>query len=157
MMSRRTTLGLFASAAAVSVAAAHPHNVLTNEQHGDIERQIMAFRAALKDAVTAKDAVRLKAMYAESFTHTHGSGKVDGRDARIVSLMTGEPTIEMAPASELSFRVHGTDMVVLTGKSPILNVREQRDYDFRWVQVYSRASGEWQLVVSQATRLPTTS
>ena len=71
--------------------------------------------------------------------------------------MTGEPTIEMASASELSFRVHGTDTVVLTGKSPILNVREQRDYDFRWVQVYSRASGEWQLVVSQATRLPTTS
>lgn len=157
MISRRTTLGLFASATAIGIAAAHPHGVLTNEQHGDIERQIMAFRAALKDAVTAKDVARLKSMYAESFTHTHGSGKVDGRDARIVSLMAGEPTIEMAPASELSFRVHGPDMVVLTGKSPIQNVREQRDFDFRWVQVYSRATGEWQLVVSQATRLPTTS
>ncbi len=96
-------------------------------------------------------------MYAESFTHTHGSGKVDGRDARIVSLLTGDPTIEMASASELSLRVHGPDMVVLTGKSPIRNTRENRDSDFRWVQVYSRASGEWQLVVSQATRLPTTS
>ncbi len=30
---------------------------------------------------------------------------------------------------------------------------ENRNYDFRWVQVYVRVGGEWQLAVSQATRL----
>ncbi len=59
----------------------------------------------------------------------------------------------MASVTELSFRVFGSDMVILTGRSPILNVKENRDYDFRWVQVYTRASGDWQLAVSQATRL----
>ncbi|MCZ8321022.1 MAG: nuclear transport factor 2 family protein [Novosphingobium sp.] len=126
MLSRRIVVGAFAALSLSAQAFAHPHSVLTNEQHGDIERQIMAFRAALKDAVVARDAARLKGMYAESFTHTHGSGKVDGRDARIVSLLTDDPTIEMASASELSLRVHGPDMVVLTGKSPIRNSRECR-------------------------------
>lgn len=157
MLSRRaiTTAGPFVLIAAAAIA--HPHETLNAEQHGDIERQIMTFRSALKDAIGARDAVRLRTMYAESYTHTHGSGKMDGRDARLVSLLTGEPVVETAPASELSFRVHGPDLVVLTGKSPILNVKEGRHYDFRWVQVYTRAGGDWQLVVSQATRLPETS
>ncbi|NQW52154.1 MAG: hypothetical protein HQ465_13040, partial [Rhodospirillales bacterium] len=43
--------------------------------------------------------------------------------------------------------------VIATGKSPILNVREQKTYDFRWVCVYVTAQDGWQLAVSQATRL----
>jgi len=155
MLSRRALLG-GVSALAASPALAHPHGTRANEQNGDTERQIMAFRDSLKEAVIARDAPRLRAMYAESYTHTHGSGKMDNRDARLVSLLTGEPVVETAPASELLFRVHGPDLVVLTGRSPIRNMSEGRDYDFRWVQVYTRASGNWQIAVSQATRLPVT-
>jgi hypothetical protein len=156
MLNRRVAT-LMPAALAASTALAHPHDELKQEQVADIERQIGVFRAALKDAVAAKDVGNLKAMYAESFTHTHGSGKVDGRDARIVALLAGEPTIEMAPASEIGLRVFGPDMVIVAGRSPILNVGENRMYDFRWMQVYSRASGEWRLAASQATRLPPTS
>jgi hypothetical protein len=42
----------------------------------------------------------------------------------------------------------------VTGVSPILNVKEQKTYDFRWVAVYVTAASGWQLAVSQATRLP---
>lgn len=156
MIGRRVFAFGWAAAMAVP-ASAHPHETLKAEQHGDIERQIMTFRAALKDAVAAKDVLALRRMYADTFTHTHGSGKMDGKDARIVSLLAGEPVVETASTAELSFRVHGPDLVILTGRSPILNVKEGRDYDFRWVQVYTRVSGDWQLAVSQATRLPTTS
>jgi Domain of unknown function (DUF4440) len=155
MLPRRFALLGLAAVAAVP-AQAHPHGALDAERHGDIERQIMAFRAALKDAAAAKDIVALRRMYAEGFTHTHGSGKMDGKDTRIVALLAGEPGIETAPAGELAFRVHGPDMVILTGRSPILNKTEGRDYDFRWMQVYSRASGDWQLAASQPTRLPLT-
>jgi ketosteroid isomerase-like protein len=112
----------------------------------------MAFREAMKAAMNAKDAVKLKAMYTETFTHTHGSGKVDGRDARIVSLLTGDPVIEDAPMSEVSVRVHG-DAAILAARSPILNKAENKLYDFRWTQVYVKEGGAWKLAVSQATRL----
>ena len=44
--------------------------------------------------------------------------------------------------------------VIVTGKSPILNVKEQKTYDFRWVCVYVTGKDGWLLAVSQATRLP---
>ena len=45
--------------------------------------------------MTAKDFPTLRAIYADAFTHTHGSGKVDNKDARLVSAMAGEPMIGM--------------------------------------------------------------
>lgn len=157
MTSRRALIAAGLLALPAARAAAHPHEALDAERHGDVERQIMAFRAALKDAVQARDAAALRAMYAESYTHTHGSGKIDGRDARIVALLAGDPVVETAPAGELSLRVHGPDLVILTGRSPIPVAGEGRTHDFRWVQVYTRAGGTWQIAVSQATRLPATS
>lgn len=157
MLSRRMLIAAGAALAACGAARSHPHHELDAERHGDIERQIMAFRTALKDAVAAKDVAKLRAMYADGFTHTHGSGKMDGKDARIVALLASDPAIETAPASELSIRVHGPDTVVMTGRSPILNRQEGRSYDFRWLQVYARSGGQWQLAASQATRLPVTS
>jgi ketosteroid isomerase-like protein len=159
MLTRRA-LALSALSFALAGASglrAHPHHELNAEQHGDIERQIMAVRAAIKDAIAGKDVTALRRLYAESFTHTHGSGKMDGRDARMVALLAGDPVIETAKVEELSLRVHGPDLAIVTGRSPILNSKEGRAYDFRWMQVYTRASGEWQLAASQATRLPTTS
>jgi hypothetical protein len=35
-------------------------------------------------------------------THTHPSGQVDGKDTRIVAMIAGEQTGEMAPAREVN-------------------------------------------------------
>ncbi len=153
MLTRRMALAAAALAIAPASASAQP----TPQRPAaavSIERELMAFRETLAAALQAKDVAKLKGMYTEDFTHTHGSGKVDGRDARIVSLLAGEPVIETAPMSEVSVRVHGTDLAILAAKSPILNVRENRHYDFRWMQVFVRSGGHWHLAASQATRLP---
>ena len=151
---RRGFVAALALAPLLSHAAlAHPHEALHAEQHGHVEEQIVALRAALRDAVAAKDAARLRSIYAPSFTHTHGSGKTDGRDARIVSLLAGDPVIETAPVEEMTVRVLHADTAIVTGRSPILNKGENRSYDFRWMQVWVRVGGDWQLVASQATRI----
>jgi len=152
MLARRAALAALVTVLP-AVAIAHPQDKPKATQQ--VEQELMAFRAAMKAAMTAKDAVKLKAMYTEGYTHTHGSGKVDGRDARIVSLLTGDPVIEDAPISEMVVRVHG-DTAILSGRSPILNKAENKNYDFRWIQVYVREDGAWKLAASQATRLPVT-
>lgn len=151
MPSRRAVLPLLAAAFA-GPALAHP---VARPAAGtaEAERQIMAFRETMASAIQARDAAKLKAMYTEDFTHTHGSGKVDGRDARIVSLLAGEPVIETAPVSDVTVRLHG-ETAILAARSPILNVRENKPYDFRWMQVFVRTDGAWRLAASQATRLP---
>jgi hypothetical protein len=136
-------------------ALAHPPRQPDDAEQQSLIEEIKTFREKIAKAVIDKDFPALRAIYADAFSHTHGSGKLDNKDARIVSAMAGEPMIENAPASELSYRVFAGPTVVVTGKSPILNVKEQKTYDFRWVAVYVTGRDGWLLAVSQATRLPT--
>ena len=133
---------------------AHPPRQPDSAEAQKLIQEETTFREKLAKAVKDKDFKALRAAYAENYTHTHGSGKLDNKDARIVAAMAGEPLIEAAPATELSFRVYAGPTVIVTGKSPILNVKEQKTYDFRWVCVYVTATDGWELAVSQATRLP---
>jgi hypothetical protein len=135
-------------------AWAHPPRQPDNAEAQSIVEEIKVFRDKLAKAVTTKDFATLRALYADAYTHTHGSGKLDNKDARLVSAMAGEPMIENAPASELSFRVFAGPTVIVSGTSPILNVKEQKTYDFRWVCTYVTGKDGWLLAVSQATRLP---
>jgi hypothetical protein len=152
-MLRRSLLAAVPLLAALP-AIAHPPRQPDSAESQTLIEEIKVFREKVAKAVTTKDFPTLRSIYAEAFTHTHGSGKVDNKDARIVSAMAGEPMIENAPATELSYRVFAGPTVIVTGKSPILNVREQKTYDFRWVAVYVTGRDGWLLAVSQATRLP---
>lgn len=137
----------------VSLAAgAHPQGAAPDE--ADVRAGLAATHAAIKRAVAAKDVKQLQALYAEGYTHTHGSGKIDGRDARIVSLLAGDPVVELAPMTELAVRSYGGHTAIMQGRSPILNVKEQKYYDFRWIWVFVRDHDQWRLAASQATRLP---
>lgn len=112
------------------------------------------FRMRLAKAIAAKDAAALRTMYADSFRHTHGSGKIDGKDARIVSVLAGDPVIETAPAEDLVISVPNGWAAIATGKSPIRSLADGKTYDFRWIVVYVRVGDGWQVAASQATRLP---
>ena len=136
---------------------AHPHEMLSRERQGAVEQQVMAAREAIRAAAAAKDAGKLRALYAADFAHTHTSGKVDGRDARIVSLLAGEPVIELARVEELTIRVLHPDTAVLSGRSPIQRSDGNGTRDVRWMQVFVRTDGEWKLAASHATGVsPTT-
>ena len=153
-MHRRHLLAAAPLSLLAAAVAAHPNPAPVGAEAERVIEEVKSFREWLAKAVTSKDFPALRVAYADSFTHTHGSGKLDNKDARIVSAMAGEPMIENAPASELSFRVFPGPTVVVTGKSPILNVKEQKTYDFRWLAVYVIGDKGLQLAVSQATRLP---
>lgn len=150
VMTRR--LALFALLAAPP-ALAHPPAILSPQSQAGVTDEIVAFYAALAAAVAAKDALRLRELYAENFSHTHTSAKIDGRDARIVSLLTGEATVEMLPFAERSISIHaGGWAAVVRGITPIKGA-DGKTYAVHWLQMLSRRGDDaWQLVASQATR-----
>ena len=152
-MLRRSLLAALPLLAA-SPALAHPPRQPDAAESLSIIEEINAFREKVAKAVTDKDFPTLRTIYADTFSHTHGSGRLDNKDARLVSAMAGEPMIENAPATEVSYLVFAGPTVIVTGKSPILNVKEQKTYDFRWVAVYVTGRDGWLLAASQATRLP---
>ena len=137
---------------AMGAALAHPPTILNQAAEKGVIEEVTEFRKTLATAIERKDAAALRGMYADSFVHTHGSGKTDGKDARIVSALAGNPVIETAPVTDLVVRVPGGWTAIATGVSPIKS-SDGKTYSFRWTAVYVRIGDGWQIAASQATRL----
>jgi ketosteroid isomerase-like protein len=135
------------------VASAHPPAILSDAAEKATVEEVKDFRKTVSEAIERKDAAGLRKIYADSFVHTHGSGKVDGKDARIVSALAGDPVIENAPVTDLVIRVPGGWTAIATGVSPIRSLADGKTYNFRWTAVYVRIGESWQIAASQATRL----
>ena len=133
-------------------ASAHPPAIVSEAQRKLISEEVAAFRRDVAAAIKAKDAKRLQRMYAPSFVHTHTSGKVDGKDARIATLLKGDPVIETAPVSDLVIRIPNDWVGIATGVSPIKS-DDGKTYDVRWTAVYTREGQSWNVAASHATRL----
>jgi len=140
------------AAAVLQHASAHPPAITSEAQRKLISGEVAAFRKEVAAAIKAKDAQRLARMYSPVFVHTHGSGKTDGKDARIASLLKGEPTIETAPVADLVIRIPNDWVGIATGVSPIKS-DDGKTYDFRWTAVYVREGQGWHVAASHATRL----
>jgi hypothetical protein len=147
-----TTVGLFFLATSVF---AHPVDAIA-KLDAELANEITSFRKELAAAATAKNAAALRTFYTEDFTHTHTSGKVDGRDARIVSLLAAEPTVEVAPTRDFGLSCFGDSVCIVRALSPIRRLSDGRWFDVRWTQTYVKTSHGWRIAVSQATGLPET-
>ena len=132
---------------------AHPPVNLSMQGQQGVAEDVAAFRKALAAAIEKKDVVALRKMYADGFTHTHTSSKLDGKDARIVSALAGEPVIEAAPVEGLVIKVYaGGWTAVATGISPIKSMADGKTYAVHWTVTYAKSGEDWQIVASHATR-----
>jgi ketosteroid isomerase-like protein len=148
------TLALLAVFMAVAgPAAAHPPAILNSQAEQAIGEEITAFRKTVAEAIRTKDADKLRRLYAPSFVHTHTTGKLDNRDARIVAALAGDPVIEIATVEDLVIRVPNDWTAIATGQSPIKSPADGKTYAVRWIAVYTRTETSWQLAASQATRV----
>lgn len=121
-----------------------------------VREEVLSFRKAFIAAANKKDITVLRRAYTDDFTHTHTSGKVDGKDARIVSVLAGEATVEMAMVPEFHLSCFGESVCVARARSPIKRGTDGKWFDVRWTQTYVRTSLGWQIAISQATGLPDT-
>jgi hypothetical protein len=116
-----------------------------------IEREIIEFRANIRNAVKAKDAESLKRHFAEGFTHTHASGKVDDKKERVDFFIKGEPTVEDVEPDEIRVIVFDKNLASAVGKTTLLFGAEKRA--FQWTGVFFKRKGRWQVVTTHATAL----
>lgn len=134
-------------------AMAHPPVNLTAQGHQGLIEDIHAFRKKVVAAIEGKDVVALRKIYADGFTHTHTSSKMDGKDARIVSAVAGDPVIENAPVSDLVVKIYaGGWVAVAIGFSPIQSMADGKTYLVHWTVTYAKSGEDWQIVASHATR-----
>lgn len=118
-----------------------------------IQAEIASFRKEFQAAGSNRDAASLRRFYTDDFTHTHTSGKLDGKDARIVSVIAGEATVEQAPTTEFYLSCFGESMCIARALSPIKRASDGKWFDVRWTQTYVKTGNGWQIAISQATGL----
>ena len=148
---------LVAIATAITTIEAASHTIEPVPQtDAKLQADIATFRKDFLAAGTNRDAAALRRFYTDDFTHTHTSGKVDGKDARIVSVMAGEPTVEMAPIPEFRLSCFGEAVCIARALSPIKRATDGKWFDVRWTQTYIKTSKGWQIAISQATGMPNT-
>jgi ketosteroid isomerase-like protein len=152
-VNRRSFIIAFALAFPGVSAMAHPPAILSLQGTQGVAEEVEIFRKAVSAAIAAKDVIALRKFYADSFTHTHTSSKVDGKDARIVSALAGESVIENLPSENVAITVHaGGWAAVATGISPIRSTADGKTYAVHWTVTYTRNQDQWQLAASHATR-----
>jgi hypothetical protein len=130
---------------------ANAQPVVPSPELAEARRELETFRTELKRAAERRDIARLRGLFADTFTHTHASGRIEDKAAHIISLAAREPSIESGLVLDPVVNLHGPDTAILTARTPMLNRDDSKHYDFRWIQVFTKVSGQWQLAASQAT------
>lgn len=118
-----------------------------------VEKDLMAFRDSMREAMRTKDAIKLRTMLADGFSHVDDAGAITEREAHITRLLIGEAMIEEAGVAEWRLRLQSHDTAVLTGRGTLAAKADGPRYDVRWTQVFVREVGVWRIAASQVTRL----
>jgi Domain of unknown function (DUF4440) len=138
------------------LASAHPIDPAPIGIDSKQWQEVQRFRQALATAASSKDVNAVRRMYTDDFTHTHTSGKVDGKDARVLMVLAGDPTVELAPTTEFFLSCFGQSTCIIRALSPIKRALDGKWFDVRWTQTLVRTSAGWQMAISHATGLMNT-
>ena len=115
------------------------------------EREILSLRSDIRAAVKAKNAAALNKFFADGFTHTHASGKVDGKIERVTFFIKGEPTIEDVEPEEIRIYFFNKGLASAVAKTTLKFGEEKRT--FQWTGVYFKEKGKWKVLTTHATAL----
>ena len=146
MPQRRTLL-----VAAVTGVATAPWAVQAASPE-DAEARLRAQADAWDQAIVAKDRAGVEANMAPEFRQVSAGGAVVGRQAFIDDILSPDLTIDPYRVEELDVRVLG-DTALLTGRIRMTGRSEGQPFKshFRYVDVYLRRHGRWQVVSVQVT------
>jgi hypothetical protein len=133
-------------------ASAHPPAIVSEAQRKLISEEVAAFRKEVAAAVAAKDAKRLRLIFAPTFGHTSATGEVEDKSSYISTLLKGEPNIETATATDVVIRIPNDWVGIATGAAR-LRGENGKIYDVRWTAVYVREGQKWNVAASHVTQL----
>jgi ketosteroid isomerase-like protein len=91
----------------------------------------------------------------DDLLYTHSSARVETKAEFLAALRSGELKYEAMNHEDLKVRVYG-DTALVTGRSAV-RVRsrgQENNLQIRFLAVYVRKAGHWQMVAWQSTRFP---
>jgi ketosteroid isomerase-like protein len=124
----------------------------------DAEKQIRQLERERVEALVKGDVKTLDRILSDDLIYTHSTGRLDTKKSFIDSIKSGAQKYEAMDHADLSVRTY-QHMALITGRSAV-KVRsgganaELRSFEIRFMSVFVKQSGRWQMVAWQSTRLP---
>ncbi len=106
-------------------------------------------------AMGVKDYATLEAVIADELIYTHSTARIDTKESLIGAMKSGATVYTSVEPSDVKAQDFG-DVVVLTGVAQIKVVSKGTPNAFgvRFLDVYAKRNGNWQMVTWQSTKLP---
>jgi ketosteroid isomerase-like protein len=118
--------------------------------------EIEAADARRQRATLDKDRATLAAVLGEDMIYVHGSGTAEGKALYIERVCDGWYDYQSLTGLQREFRVLG-DTVLVNGDvriHVIIQGKTDKQFVSRYLQVWARRAGAWQMVSWQSTPLP---
>lgn len=106
-------------------------------------------------AMAAKDYATLEAVIADDLIYAHSTTRLDTKQSLIGAMKSGATVYTSVEPSDVKAQDLG-DAVVLTGVAHIKLLLNGTPAGFgvRFLDVYAKRNGSWQMVTWQSTKLP---
>lgn len=121
----------------------------------EVENQIKQLEQERFRAMIQVDTTSLDSILAEDLTYTHTNGWVQSKKDLMSSLESKELNYKSAITNDVVVRTYGICAVV-TGTALMKVESQEQEYNLRirFIDVYVKKGGNWQMVAWQSTRIP---
>lgn len=107
------------------------------------------------EATLHRDAAALSRILADDLKYVHGNASVQNKKEFIDSLKSGDLLYHAIDFQEMDVRAFGESAVLMSKlRLKITMSGQEQKFDVRFLRVYVKRKGSWQLLAHQATRLP---
>ena len=119
-------------------------------------REVLAAEDQRFAAMRNADTTALRGTLSDALTYTHSSGRPDTKASLLRALASGALRYEVVVPKDRTVRFEGP-LALVTGQSAMRAGApgNLQNFHIRYLAVYARREGRWQLLAWQATRLQT--
>ena len=120
-----------------------------------LEQEIINLEQTRVDAVIKGDVAKLEQIFADDLVYTHSNARVESKADFLNSVKTGAIKYESMKHSNVKVSLYG-NTAVMRGESDIrvVNNGQPAAFRIRFLNVYVKKDGRWQMAAWQSTRIP---
>ena len=128
--------------------------MISNQQDAELIREVIQAEQAWVEAHRRLDIATLDRLMADDYKHIRADGQVIGKAEDLASYQSGDRYWEFAESDEYDIQLYGRTAVLIgRWRARGMNAGERFDYAARFISVYVKRDGRWQMVVAQSTPL----
>jgi ketosteroid isomerase-like protein len=126
-----------------------------NQKVDSVEQAVMQLEEDLRVAIMKGDMKTYGRLVGDDYVYTNQDAVIRTKAQMVSAYDSGSIKYESAKFDEIKVYAYG-DTAVVTGRNTAKGQDNGKDFSgqFRYTRVYVKRQGKWQIVATQATRIP---